>query len=889
MLGNTQSTVTIADDDLPVDVTNPDVTINQGSGQGDPTAVSPIIFDVVFTEPVTGFATGDVTLSGTAGATTAVVVGGPSAYTVTVSGMTQDGTVIASINASVAIDAAANPNDASTSTDNTVTFNFDEGDVTNPDVTIDQGSGQADPTAVSPIIFDVVFTEPVTGFATGDVTLSGTAGATTAVVIGGPSTYTVTVSGMTQDGTVIATIASSVAIDAAANPNDASTSTDNTVTFDFAEADVTNPDVTINQGAAQVDPTSTSPVIFDVVFTEPVTGFATGDVTLSGTAGATTAAVSGGPSAYTITVSGMTQDGTVIATIASSVAIDAAANPNDASTSTDNTVTFNFDEGDVTNPDVTINQGSGQGDPTAVSPIIFDVVFTEPVTGFATGDVTLSGTAGATTAAVSGGPSAYTVTVSGMTQDGTVIATIASSVAIDAAANPNDASTSTDNTVTFDFAEADVTNPDVTINQGAAQVDPTSTSPIIFDVVFTEPVTGFATGDVTLSGTAGATTAAVSGGPSAYTITVSGMTQDGTVIASIGATVALDAANNPNDASTSTDNTVTFNFDEGDVTNPDVTINQGGGQSDPTSTSPIIFDVVFTEPVTGFATGDINLSGTAGATTAIVTGGPSLYTVTVSGMTQDGTVIVSISSGIALDAANNSNDSSTSIDDTVTFDFTAAPPIVLTMPANITTGNDPSQAGAVVTYPAPMASGGTPPIVINCSPASGSFFPIGVTVVTCTATDAAPNGERLGGSRTEATASDTFTVTVVDTQAPTLLDPPDVTITTVNNTTVVSFATPPASDNAPGVTVTCNPPSGSVFPVGNTTVTCTATDGGGNTTSITFVVNVVRRSGLPATGSSTAWPTGLALAFMLLGAFLLVGAHVGANRRRPLPITHRRR
>ena len=49
---------------------------------------------------------------------------------------------------------------------------------------------------------------------------------------------------------------------------------------------------------------------------------------------------------------------------------------------------------------------------------------------------------------------------------------------------------------------------------------------------------------------------------------------------------------------------------------PTVTINQAAGQADPTNTSPINFTVVFSETVTDFATGDVTLSGTAGATTA---------------------------------------------------------------------------------------------------------------------------------------------------------------------------------------------------------------------------------------------------------------------------------
>src|SRR5204862_7073276 len=48
-------------------------------------------------------------------------------------------------------------------------------DNTAPTVTIDQASGQADPTATSPTNYTVGFSEPVTGFATGDATIPGTA------------------------------------------------------------------------------------------------------------------------------------------------------------------------------------------------------------------------------------------------------------------------------------------------------------------------------------------------------------------------------------------------------------------------------------------------------------------------------------------------------------------------------------------------------------------------------------------------------------------------------------------------------------------------------------------------------------------------------------------
>src|SRR5207249_726412 len=91
----------------------------------------------------------------------------------------------------------------------------------------------------------------------------------------------------------------------------------------------------------------------------------------------------------------------------------------------------------------------------------------------------------------------------------------------------------------------DITRPTVTINQAVGQADPTSASPINFTAVFSEPVSGFTGADVAIGGTAlGAKTVTVSGGPSTYNVAVSGMTSSGTVIASIPASVAQDAAGN---------------------------------------------------------------------------------------------------------------------------------------------------------------------------------------------------------------------------------------------------------------------------------------------------------------------------------------------------------
>jgi hypothetical protein len=249
-----------------------------------------------------------------------------------------------------------------------------------------------------------------------------------------------------------------------------------------------------------------------------------------------------------------------------------------------------------------------------------------------------------------------------MTADGTVIVTIPAGAATDFVGNSSFASSSVDNLVTYD-----TTVPAVTANQEASQADPTAASPINFTVEFSKPVSGFGAEptDVTISGTAGATTAVITGGPTTYNVAVSGMASDGTVTIAVPAGAAVDSAGNLNSASTSSDDTVTY-----DTIPPTATVDQAAGQLDPTPTAPIHFTVSFSEPVTGFgAEGtDVTLSGTAGATTVLITGGPTIYDIEVNGMAAEGTITVTIPAGAAADLAGNPSLPAMG-DDTVVFDL----------------------------------------------------------------------------------------------------------------------------------------------------------------------------------------------------------------------------
>lgn len=108
--------------------------------------------------------------------------------------------------------------------------------------------------------------------------------------------------------------------------------------------------------------------------------------------------------------------------------------------------TFDFEPG---RPTVTINQAAGQGDPTSNTTINFTATFSEAVSGFDGSDILLGGTAAPNTAVVSGGPTTYNVAVSGMTGSGTVTASVVDSAAVNTLNAPSEASTSTDNSVTY--------------------------------------------------------------------------------------------------------------------------------------------------------------------------------------------------------------------------------------------------------------------------------------------------------------------------------------------------------------------------------------------------------------------------------------------------------
>ena len=113
-----------------------------------------------------------------------------------------------------------------------------------------------------------------------------------------------------------------------------------------------------------------------------------------------------------------------------------------------------------------------------------------------------------------------------------------------------------------------------------------------------------------------------------------------------------------------------------DTTAPTVTINQKAGQPDPANGVPVEFTAVFDEVVTDFTGADVSITGVTFSSIVVTDSGDGkTFNVAVT-PTSSGVVTATIPAGGAFDPANNPNDASTSMDNTVTF-FTGAIELVV--------------------------------------------------------------------------------------------------------------------------------------------------------------------------------------------------------------------
>ena len=153
---------------------------------------------------------------------------------------------------------------------------------------------------------------------------------------------------------------------------------------------------------------------------------------------------------------------------------------------------------------------------------------------------------------------------------------------------------------------------------------------------------------------------------------------------------------------------------------------------------------------------------------------------------------------------------------------------VITCPSNIILNNDAGLCGAVVTFNVTASDNcGVSTIVSN--PLSGSTFNVGINTVITTATDIYGN-----------TSSCSFLVKVFDIESPVITCPSNITQSMdLNNCTAVVTFNVSATDNCAVSSIISNPASGTTFNAGTTTVTSSASDNHGNSSTCSFIVTVV--------------------------------------------------
>ncbi len=679
----TNIAATGATESYTLDNTAPGVTLT--NGVPDQTTG---VFQVTatFSEDVTGFALGDLTVGN--GAASNFNATSATVYTATIT-PTALGVVTVDVAADAAQDGANNNNTAATqlSVDTTP-------DTTPPTVT-------ASTTASSPV--NAAFGVRLT---VSEVLADSSQVDTSKFIVTGGTFDGNWVWGADQSviefqitptvaGTLTLELDSGAITDDAGNPNAATSGL-----FSIAVVfDSTPPTV-------ELTTTATSPVAgaFDVTatFSEDVTGFDGADLQVTNGAASNLQMVSA--SVYTATIT-PAADGDVTITIPAGAAQDGAGNPSEAATALAIT-------NDQTAPTVALSTSSP--DPVSGS-FTLTATFSEAVTGFEVADFTVANGAASNFSASSA--TVYTAQIA-PAADGDVTVDVAAGAAQDAAGNASAAAAQF--TIGFDG-----TAPTVALSTSSS--DPVSGA-FTITATFSEAVTGFEMADFTVAN--GAASNFVASSATVYTAQIT-PAADGDVTVDVAAGAAQDAAGNASAAAAQ----FTIGFDG---TAPTTTVSLPGA----TAEGPFTATITFSEGVQGFDLADIAV--TNGAASALTMTGAGVYTVTITPETV-GELTVAVAAGAAQDGAGNASEAGSA---SLNVEFPSSD-VDLDLSATVL---DPTGVGQAVTLNNP----GSAPLAFTASvdvpwatvdPTSGTIPGSGSLDFTITLTPEADNlepGDYLG-------------------------------------------------------------------------------------------------------------------------------------------------
>jgi hypothetical protein len=274
------------------------------------------------------------------------------------------------------------------------------------------------------------------------------------------------------------------------------------------------------------------------------------------------------------------------------------------------------------------------------------------------------------------------------------------------------------------------------------------------------------------------------------------------------------------------------------LTNDAVRFSLGGPPGPPVVVPPVDISVPTMAPQMGSNAGLASSTSSVGSCDAVVDPGVARVDGDATGVTVAG----ARGDGLLLDAAypkgtttitwtaTNAAGLSSSASQKVTVEDKEKP--VVTAPADVSSGNDPGLASAVVAVGKASAADNCHDVTVegarNDGAALDAPYNVGVTSIVWTARDAAGN-----------TAAATQSVTVLDAESPTIVVPSDLRVNATSPSGAIANYTTSFSDNVRVVEASCTPASGSLFGIGPTPVTCSASDAAGNSASKGFIVRVV--------------------------------------------------
>jgi large repetitive protein len=454
---------------------------------------------------------------------------------------------------------------------------------------------------------------------------------------------------------------------------------------------------------------------------------------------------------------------------------------------------------------------SDMPDPSVVGQsvtVAYSVAVTSPGAGTPTGNVMVTDGVNSCTGTVAAGQCVITLFTPGAR---TLTATYqgdanfnASPASAGASHQVNKADTTT--TITADNPDSSIVGQSVTVN---------------FTVVTNAPGSGTPTGNVvvTVSGGAETCTGTVAAGSCNITLTATG---NRTLTATYQGDASYNGSSDTEPHQVTLANTTTAIT--GDSPDPSVT---GQGYT-------VTYTVTPVAPAMGTPTGNVMVSdGTNSCTGTVAAGQCTLSSLTVGAKTLTATYVGdsnfngSTSTGVA-HQVNKANTTTTITADTPD-PSTCTQSVTVTYSVAVTAPGAGTPTGNV------MVSDG----VNSCT---GTVAAGQCALTLATVGNRTLTANYVGDGNFNTSTSVGVQHQVTDTTPPVITCPANqVGVTNINAPTTavpVNYPTPTVTDACGTPAVMCNPPSGSNFAPGVTTVTCTATDAGNNTASCTFTVSV---------------------------------------------------